>query len=34
MCETGAMSEYADIQETFNPQALKEIGDWIQSKTK
>jgi hypothetical protein len=28
-CKTGAMSEYATIQETFNPAALTRIGDWI-----
>ncbi|MDE0936131.1 MAG: alpha/beta hydrolase [Mariniblastus sp.] len=28
-CETGAMGEYISIQETFNPQALSKIGDWI-----
>jgi len=28
-CETGAIDEYATIQETFNPGALKKIGDWI-----
>lgn len=28
-CETGALSEYATIQETFNPEALEKIGDWI-----
>ena len=28
-CETGTMTEYATIQETFNPEALKKIGDWI-----
>ena len=28
-CETGAMSEYISIQETFNPEALSKIGDWI-----
>lgn len=28
-CETGALSEYVSIQETFNPKALATIGDWI-----
>ena len=28
-CETGAMGEYISIQETFNPEALSKIGDWI-----
>ena len=32
-CETGAMSEYASIQETFNPAALEKIGDWIVERT-
>ena len=27
--ETGGLSEYAGIQETFNPGALKKISDWI-----
>ncbi|MFP9100009.1 alpha/beta hydrolase family protein [Flavobacterium sp. RHBU_24] len=26
---TGAPSEYGDIEETFNPAALKIVGDWI-----
>lgn len=32
-CETGSMSEYASIQETFNPEALQKIGDWITGHT-
>jgi hypothetical protein len=28
-CETGALDEYAEIEETMNPDALKAIGDWI-----
>jgi pimeloyl-ACP methyl ester carboxylesterase len=28
-CETGAMGEYITIQETWNPESLKMIGDWI-----
>lgn len=28
-CQTGAVSEYAQVEETFNPQALKIISDWI-----
>jgi hypothetical protein len=28
-CETGAMDEYLTIEETWNPVALKRIGDWI-----
>ncbi len=27
--DTGSISEYASIQETFNPKALDTIGDWI-----
>ncbi len=29
MSQTGSMNEYLTIQETFNPEALKTIGDWI-----
>ena len=32
-CETGSISEYITIQETFNPVALKKIGDWIAEHT-
>ena len=32
-CETGGMSEYASIDETFNVKALKQIGDWIRKQT-
>jgi fermentation-respiration switch protein FrsA (DUF1100 family) len=28
-CQTGAVSEYGQIEETFNPAALELIGDWI-----
>ena len=28
-CKTGAPSEYGAIEETFNPTAMKAIGDWI-----
>jgi uncharacterized protein len=28
-CSTGAMSEYADITQTFSPHALNLISDWI-----
>jgi hypothetical protein len=28
-CETGSPAEYAKIQETFSPVALKEISEWI-----
>jgi hypothetical protein len=31
-CESGTMSEYVTIQETFNPKALKVIGDWIEER--
>jgi uncharacterized protein len=33
-CETGSMDEYLMIEETFNPEALKTIGDWIVDHTK
>ena len=33
-CKTGAPSEYAGIEETFSPDALKIMGDWILSVTK
>ncbi len=33
MSQTGLMNEYATIQETFNPAALKAIGDWIVRRT-
>ncbi len=32
-CETGEISEYATISETFNPRALEIIGDWIVKQT-
>jgi fermentation-respiration switch protein FrsA (DUF1100 family) len=32
--ETGAPLEYAKIEETINPEALKVIGDWIEDVTK
>ncbi|MEM9412051.1 MAG: alpha/beta fold hydrolase, partial [Planctomycetota bacterium] len=32
-CETGSISEYANIQETFNEKALQKIGDWIAKQT-
>lgn len=28
-CETGSMSEYGKIEETFDPDTLELIGDWI-----
>jgi uncharacterized protein len=33
MSRTGSMDEYMSIQETFNPGALKVIGDWIIART-
>ena len=30
--KTGSIAEYATIEETFNPEALKLIGDWITSR--
>ena len=32
--ETGAVSEYANIEETISPAALELIGDWVAEKTK
>ena len=32
-CETGSLSEYITIQETWNPEALKRIGDWVENHT-
>jgi pimeloyl-ACP methyl ester carboxylesterase len=32
-CETGAVGEYVTIQESFNPEALVKIGDWICHRT-
>jgi hypothetical protein len=29
--KTGAFSEYAQIEETFAPEALEKIADWIGS---
>ena len=29
VCQTGSPSEYARIEETVSPLALKEIGDWV-----
>ncbi|MFN0086778.1 MAG: alpha/beta hydrolase family protein [Blastocatellia bacterium] len=31
-CKTGSPTEYAQIEETFSPVALKMIGDWIKKK--
>jgi uncharacterized protein len=30
----GSPTEYAAIDETFSPQALQIIGDWVQGQTK
>jgi hypothetical protein len=32
-CKTGAPSEYAAIEETFAPEALQLITDWIAART-
>ncbi len=32
-CQTGSVSEYAKIEETFSPTALELIGKWIQDHT-
>ena len=31
-CKTGAVAEYGLIEETFNPEVLNFISDWIQAK--
>ena len=33
-CQTGLVSEYGKIEQTFSPSALKEITDWIIKQTK
>lgn len=33
-CDTGLVSEYGKIEQTFSPTALKEITDWIMKQTK
>ena len=33
-CKTGSPTEYAKIEETFAPSALKEVSDWILKQTK
>lgn len=33
-CKTGSPSEYGAIEQTISPKALKELGNWIKSKTK
>lgn len=32
-CKTGAMSEYAEIEQTFSPEVLKVMDDWIKEQT-
>jgi uncharacterized protein len=32
-CQTGAMSEYAQIEETMAPHELKIMNDWIKKQT-
>lgn len=32
-CDTGAIAEYGQIEETINPVALKTISDWLREKT-
>lgn len=33
-CQTGAIAEYGQIDETFAPAALALVSDWIREKTK
>jgi pimeloyl-ACP methyl ester carboxylesterase len=33
-CTTGAISEYGQIEETFSPEVLKTISDWIREQTR
>jgi uncharacterized protein len=33
-CETGSLSEYGTIEQTFSPMALKEMSDWILGQVK
>lgn len=33
-CATGAVAEYGRIEETFNPAALKLVGDWIEKRAR
>ena len=33
-CKTGSPSEYAQIEETFAPAALKVVGEWVVSVTR
>lgn len=32
-CEKGTMDEYAEIEQTFSPEVLKVMGDWIKEQT-
>ncbi len=32
-CTTGAVSEYGEIEETFSPEALDAISNWIRKHT-
>jgi fermentation-respiration switch protein FrsA (DUF1100 family) len=32
-CNTGVLAEYGQIEETFNPAALKLVSDWIRKQT-
>ena len=32
-CKTGVIAEYAEIEQTFSPEVLKVIGDWIKEQT-
>jgi uncharacterized protein len=32
-CKTGAVAEYATLEETISPEVLQTIGDWIQQRT-
>ena len=32
-CTTGAVAEYGQIEETFNPVALVAVSDWIRQQT-
>ena len=33
-CKTGSPGEYAEIEETIAPSALKEIGEWVEARTR
>lgn len=32
-CKTGVIAEYAEIEQTFSPEVLKVMGDWIKEQT-